>query len=888
MNLIKITDVVSGLNISSRSLRYYEQVGLIQSVRMPFEKYRYYNSENIERLKQIMVLRKMLIPIKDIIRVYESETMDAVVETFVNRIQAIDDEVNALTELRAIVNEFLQTMLRKGVTKISALPILYEKMEKQLEVMENKPISYENLSALSERLAAPVQPAIIELPRMRVLSSRLKENVNVSDTNGFFRWVQANNIPQGAPGCHSQFEYQSGAEDVFILQIHENFSNTGPYLDFIFDGGLFALAQVYLDEDLGERFRSLVSSFDENKYYEVDYNRDGSLRHEAMVENLISPDDKRALVALIIPVKKRLANPALFHQPKEISADAITIKEIENANPILWEENVDLSKLIPINNPHYKILQTGEVEYTGWISTRVLSANVNVKLPFRVDIEFRVGDKKFFSNGSAEGSIRMYHGSHGKDHNYIFGVNMNNSPDPQLSQEALCFHQPIFRDYFYYPKRGKIKPGYNKLTWIVGEKHFACIINEEIRYCGTNFPYMNLDLTREIAKPIIIGSDGQGMKYFRSIRVSQLAVSPKNKIKEGALNMLTKQSNNIISTIRRVVTDEYGENYWFNGCAAYVMECLKRNEFDYIFFAGINGDVFTQFYPHSRNYNGDAVSSVKIDDGGTAFVESLFEKCGYASTYVLGRDLNKNKEMYRQTLISYIDNNVPVITWCQGTPALFGVIVGYEEFGKTLLYIMGNKNEPERVSFEDAIKNDPENSSANGECGGWVFVGEKIKNADIAQVYRNAIFTLPALLETQTDTFSFGAEAFRAWANTIESGWFENILPENFDSWGMYSNFVCVLATNGSCCHEFLKRAREFNPDMIFLDDVSKLYKKTADMWNNQQGEDLEALGGGFNVTLEALQNKEKRGKIVNKLNEFAATIDEIVNLLKTGLRALK
>ena len=67
MSLAKITDLTNMLGISSRSLRYYEQVGLIQSVRLNFEKYRYYDRANVERLKQIMVLRKMQIPIKDIV-----------------------------------------------------------------------------------------------------------------------------------------------------------------------------------------------------------------------------------------------------------------------------------------------------------------------------------------------------------------------------------------------------------------------------------------------------------------------------------------------------------------------------------------------------------------------------------------------------------------------------------------------------------------------------------------------------------------------------------------------------------------------------------------------------------------------------------------------------
>jgi len=103
VELLKITSLTDMLDLSSRSLRYYEQVGLIQSVRPPFEKFRYYDSENVERLKQIIVLRKMQIPIKDIIRIYESKDMSVVVEAFVNRIRAIDEEVTALTELKRIV-----------------------------------------------------------------------------------------------------------------------------------------------------------------------------------------------------------------------------------------------------------------------------------------------------------------------------------------------------------------------------------------------------------------------------------------------------------------------------------------------------------------------------------------------------------------------------------------------------------------------------------------------------------------------------------------------------------------------------------------------------------------------------------------------------------------
>ena len=125
MNLIKITDLSAQLGLSSRTLRYYEEAGLITSVRPQFEKYRYYDEQNVQRLRQIMVLRKMQIPIKDILRIYSSREMLDITQVFVDRLNEIDREVTALSELKRIINDFLNKMIEKGIKQISALPLLY-------------------------------------------------------------------------------------------------------------------------------------------------------------------------------------------------------------------------------------------------------------------------------------------------------------------------------------------------------------------------------------------------------------------------------------------------------------------------------------------------------------------------------------------------------------------------------------------------------------------------------------------------------------------------------------------------------------------------------------------------------------------------------------------
>jgi DNA-binding transcriptional MerR regulator len=412
LNGLCITDAVKQFGVTSKTLRYYERVGLLEAKRADNNNYRYYDEAEVERIKQIMILRKMQISIKDIIRIYENEDMSTVVEVFVSRINAIDEEVGALTELKRITNDFLQTMIQNGITKISAIPLLYEEMDKQLnELEERKPVTAEDLATVSEKLAKPLNISILDLPPMRVLTSFHRPDTKNSDYSGFLRYIQVNGLSQATSGNHRQFEFQTETGDVLMVRVSEDFINDSEYLDYTFMGGLFASVNVYLDEDLGQCFRTLVRELDTNPYYQFAYCADGTSRHPALLENLISPDDKRELVSLLVPVKKRLADPALFDKPEEIASGTINIEEIEKQNPMLWTEDVPLDSLTPINNPHYRVNDGGEAEYTGWISTRVLNTNVAVKLPFRVDIEFRLaGLDERFGYGDCEGSVVFYHG----------------------------------------------------------------------------------------------------------------------------------------------------------------------------------------------------------------------------------------------------------------------------------------------------------------------------------------------------------------------------------------------------------------------------------------------------------------------------------------------
>lgn len=323
MELIKISNLTSQLNISSRTLRYYEQVGLIQSVRLQFDKYRFYDIENIEKIKQIVILRKMQIPVKDIISIYKSKNLTILVDSFVKRIKVIENEIDALNGMKLIVNKFIQAMIENGIKHISALPLLYEKIEKKLGTQEicktENEFTYKKLSDLSEQLSVPLDLIIIDLPPMRVLSSKRKGS-DTSDVEGFWDWLGKNRIPFGTPGSHQLFEYQEdNAQTVIIQNIDRAFNNNGPYLDYEFEGGLFAVGNVFVDDDIPSFHRRMVKSFDDNPYYEVDYRHGGALRHDSFVESVISPDGMRERMELFLPVKKRLSGAQQDDRGEQIS-----------------------------------------------------------------------------------------------------------------------------------------------------------------------------------------------------------------------------------------------------------------------------------------------------------------------------------------------------------------------------------------------------------------------------------------------------------------------------------------------------------------------------------------------------------------------------------------
>lgn len=211
-------------------------------------------ADALERLNQIIILRKLQIPVKDLVLVFKSESMTALIQAFVDKLESLDTEISALSELRHLVDDFLHKMLMSGIKKISGITLLYEETEKRLTAVDKKEaLTFEKLSVISREALRLHDVRIIRLPSMRFLTSRLKtgQAVNIEDRMQTL-FEQYGFIP--SPGLRNCFyRKEASGEWIMLIKIPNDYENTTEYTDEKFTGRLFAVATSFM-EDMDDTF----------------------------------------------------------------------------------------------------------------------------------------------------------------------------------------------------------------------------------------------------------------------------------------------------------------------------------------------------------------------------------------------------------------------------------------------------------------------------------------------------------------------------------------------------------------------------------------------------------------------------------------------------------
>lgn len=155
MKTIREVSVITGLSI--RTLRYYDEIGLLKPARLTEAGYRLYDDRALEKLQEILFFRELEIPLGDIKKIMENPSLD--------KEQILRAQKSMLEKKRNRLNSIIEliTDRMKGVNTMSFtefnqndVTMIIEKMKKALPEEQFKRFMKEygggSVEAYQERL----------------------------------------------------------------------------------------------------------------------------------------------------------------------------------------------------------------------------------------------------------------------------------------------------------------------------------------------------------------------------------------------------------------------------------------------------------------------------------------------------------------------------------------------------------------------------------------------------------------------------------------------------------------------------------------------------------------------------------------------------------------
>ena len=282
-NLVKIREVSSKYNITARALRYYEDMGILNSTRSEGATYRMYDEEAVRRIEQILILRKLNISIKDIQRIFKASGSDVVLEVLGRKVNAIDDEVSLLNELKGIVLDFIEEIEKMNFSDNADIKQLYNKakdIETQIVNVDyiGKPANINRLIEITDKLDKKVPDVmVIRIPAFRAVTSGERTFEEIFK-NGGYMFQLWQHFPLYRPVIFDCLDFMLVNEDkaTMICAVKEGVSeaDVSPLELIEFPGGLYAMA-VSIDEDDEsiQKVQDKIFQWVEGTNFEVDKSR---------------------------------------------------------------------------------------------------------------------------------------------------------------------------------------------------------------------------------------------------------------------------------------------------------------------------------------------------------------------------------------------------------------------------------------------------------------------------------------------------------------------------------------------------------------------------------------------------------------------------------------
>lgn len=338
------------------------------------------------------------------------------------------------------------------------------------------------------------------------------------------------------------------------------------------------------------------------------------------------------------------------------------------------------------------------------------------------------------------------------------------------------------------------------------------------------------------------------------------------------------RTSNRILNYRRI---QNWENYFLCSAICSVGKSLGVEIDDFHFYSAFTGDMFTYLY----STDGACDSGVTNYFFDPNVVKKAYAAFGYDCIYLSNDQIKKDFRAAMNAVKSSIDKGVPVLAWGMGNvtvgdgsrydPLPEGCLIGgYDE--NDVLYVNLYPG-PERMTVDE----DGYTAITHGldTTNGLFFVGEKIEEMDMRQIYQSVIDSIPAFLTLLPSEsylggkYVFGIEAFEKWADTlVTDSYFEGKTDDELSGicWNRHCSPYCCVCTSNAL--NFIKTAAEQYPDLEMAAKLVPLYENM-----NQLKDEIWELHGDFFPPMEKFRTHEFRAQIAVILRRMGTICDEIL-----------
>lgn len=326
MELQTISQISKLFNISTRTLRYYEQIGLIQPIKKEDFAYRTYDEDTVVRLQQIIVLRKFRIPLKQIAEILKSDDTAVAINAFRQNLAEIEDEITALSTIKSIIQAFLERLhLQNDALRLlddeSLLDIVDSLTTSKISFKEDKTMddlkkAEEKLNRITDR-----DVRIVYLPPATVAASHyIGDEPEHITGKAIDKFVIENDLPNIYPGLRNYgFNHPNPVDETnyhgyeIWVTIPDDMEVPAPLVKKHFTGGLYAAHMIPIGafEEWGWLYEWVRTS---DKYDYNLINDGGECMHGLLEEHLNYRNNVSKFIGgvwenfqldLLIPIKEK-------------------------------------------------------------------------------------------------------------------------------------------------------------------------------------------------------------------------------------------------------------------------------------------------------------------------------------------------------------------------------------------------------------------------------------------------------------------------------------------------------------------------------------------------------------------------------------------------------